>query len=180
VSQISKFFSPNSLFLISRGLLFCMLSVIHHCIMADLKKQRICIKFCFKLTKTASRSRDKIWVYTHNPETKQWSCWKKNLPLHIQRKWGKSGQTSTCLCYFLLLRHCSSGICSWSPNSELALQHVGLATFEGASQPKAFRIMDEPGLADWPGWCVGAHCFVTAAVFDNWNTTVTLVPSLPY
>jgi len=32
--------------------------------MADLKKQCICIKFCFKLTKTASRTWDKIWVYT--------------------------------------------------------------------------------------------------------------------
>jgi len=112
VSQISEFFGPNPLFLISRDLLFCMLSVIHHCIMDDLKKQCIFIKFCFKLTKTASRTRDKIWVYTYDPETKRWSCWRKNLPLHIQRKWGMSGQTSTCLCYFLLLRHCSSGICS--------------------------------------------------------------------
>lgn len=32
---------------------------------------------------------------------------------------------------FLLLRHCSSGICSWSPNGQPALQPVGLATFEG-------------------------------------------------
>jgi len=53
-----------------------------------------------------------------------------------------------CLCYFLLLGHCSSGICSWSPNGEPALQPVGLATFEGASQPKAYRIMGEPGLVD--------------------------------
>jgi len=41
-----------------------------------------------------------------------------------------------------------SGICSWSPDGELALQPVGLATFEEASQPKAFRIMGEPGLVD--------------------------------
>ena len=49
---------------------------------------------------------------------------------------------------FLLLRHCSSGICSWSPNGEPALQSVGLATFEGASEPKAYGIMGEPGLVD--------------------------------
>ena len=63
VSQMSEFFSHNPLFFMSRGLLFCVLSLLHHCIMADLKKQRICIEFCFKLTKTASRTRDKIWVY---------------------------------------------------------------------------------------------------------------------
>jgi hypothetical protein len=75
---------------------------------------------------------------------------------------------------FLLLRHCSSGICSWSPNGEPALQPVGLTTFEGASQPKAYRIMGEPGQY------VGARCFVIAAVFDHQNMAVTLAPSLPY
>jgi hypothetical protein len=58
VIQLSEFFSHNLLFLINRGLLFCMLSVIHHCIMADSKKQCICFKFCLKLTKTASRTQE--------------------------------------------------------------------------------------------------------------------------
>lgn len=72
VSQLGEFFSHNLLLLINRGLLFRMLSVIHHCIMADLKKQCICIKFCFKLLKTASRTQETKSGFTVNgPETKR-------------------------------------------------------------------------------------------------------------
>jgi hypothetical protein len=52
------------------------------------------------------------------------------------------------LFFYLQGTHCSSGICSWSPNGEPALQPIGLTTFEGASQPKVYRIMGEPGLVD--------------------------------
>jgi hypothetical protein len=48
----------------------------------------------------------------------------------------------------LRLRHCSLGICSWSPNGEPALQPVGFITSEVASQPEAYGIMGEPGLVD--------------------------------
>jgi hypothetical protein len=104
--------------------------------MADLKEHRICVKCCFKLGKTASKTHEMIkTAFGDNAmgrtQTFEWFSRFKTWIEHQEHV----GDL-----------FCSPGICSSRPNDEPASLPGDFETFEGASPPKTSGTMVEPGL----------------------------------
>jgi hypothetical protein len=106
--------------------------------MVDLKEHSICVKFCFKLRKTASETHEMLkTAFSDNAVGRKHS---------IQTRVTSVEHQEHASDLFWLWGHCSPGICSSRPDGEPASLPSGFEASEGASPPKTSGTMAEPGL----------------------------------
>ena len=139
----------------------CVWCAICDFLMADLKKQYICIKFFLGSCITTKTS-----VYSYDPPNKQQSLSWKPGPLQTQRMQSNSGESSTpCwksifVCqgiaqqYFVPTSITAGRFCNWTWN-KLKLKCL--------RQQVSQKQLAEPGVVDSTWHCASACCIVSAA-----------------
>ena len=169
-------FETTTLCTASQQTFYCLQASMNgNLILAVLKDQCTCDKFCCKSKKNAqtmhaTKSGFAIIIQKWNSIPLTWIAY----PLNTQRKWGKSGQTSrTCWWFFSIVRYCSSEIWSFRSKGLPAILLRKFAMFAKASLP----------CQEWPEWWFSKDWIEPFAArglavanrkFDSWQVVLEL------